>query len=407
MKKLRAQFAAAMEAAKAKARQVMTLAETESREFTEDERNQVNAALAEAKEYKSKIDRLDGDHALLGELEGLATAAGPIDTGAPAGHAGQRIGTIGRQFVGSPVAAWLRQTAGARGQGWTSPSFEAVTLTEDATSGGDLITTDYRPGVVDLRFNPYRVADLLAPGSTDSNSVTYMQETVFTNNAAAVAEGGAKPESALVYDQIMSAVKKIAHWLPTTDEMLEDFPAIRSFIDARLSLGLDLKEDDQLLNGSGVGANMLGIMNVAGLHAAQAIGADTAMDAIFKQMMALLADSFIMPDGIVMNPTNWTKIALAKDSTGQYLGNGPFASMQAPVLWGQRLAITPTIAAGTALVGAFKTAAQIFRKGGTRIDVSNSHADFFTKNLTAIRAEKRLALAVYRPGAIGAVTGLP
>jgi HK97 family phage major capsid protein len=62
--------------------------------------------------------------------------------------------------------------------------------------------------------------------------------------------------------------------------------------------------------------------------------------------------------------------------------------------------------AGTALVGAFKTAAQIFRKGGVRVEASNSHADFFVKNLVAIRAEERLALAVYRPAAFGEVTGL-
>jgi HK97 family phage major capsid protein len=68
------------------------------------------------------------------------------------------------------------------------------------------------------------------------------------------------------------------------------------------------------------------------------------------------------------------------------------------------VALTAAIAAGTALVGAFRTAAQIFRKGGIRVEASNSHSDYFVKNLTAIRAEKRLALAVYIPGAFGKVT---
>ena len=55
---------------------------------------------------------------------------------------------------------------------------------------------------------------------------------------------------------------------------------------------------------------------------------------------------------------------------------------------------------------AFGQAAQVFRKGGIRVEASNSHSDFFIKNLVAIRAEERLALAVYRPGAFGEVTGL-
>lgn len=58
---------------------------------------------------------------------------------------------------------------------------------------------------------------------------------------------------------------------------------------------------------------------------------------------------------------------------------------------------------GQVLVGAFKTAAQVFRKGGVSVEASNSHASYFTTNLVAIRAEERLALAVYRPAAFATV----
>ena len=75
-------------------------------------------------------------------------------------------------------------------------------------------------------------------------------------------------------------------------------------------------------------------------------------------------------------------------------------------LWGLNVAVSPVIPLGTALVGCFKTAAMLFRRGGLRVEVSNSYSDFFIKNLVAIRAEERLALAVYRPSAFGSVTGL-
>jgi hypothetical protein len=48
----------------------------------------------------------------------------------------------------------------------------------------------------------------------------------------------------------------------------------------------------------------------------------------------------------------------------------------------------------------------VFANGGLRVEASNSHQDFFIKNLVAIRAEERLALAVYRPAAFGTATGL-
>ena len=132
----------------------------------------------------------------------------------------------------------------------------------------------------------------------------------------------------------------------------------------------------------------------------------TVADAIFAQMMALAWSSFLMPDGIVMNPADWAQVATLKTSTGEYLGGGPFTSAQTPTLWGLPVAVTPVMVMNTALVGAFKTGAQIFRRGGLRVEASNSHQDFFIKNLVAIRAEERLALAVYRPSAFGTVTGV-
>jgi hypothetical protein len=40
------------------------------------------------------------------------------------------------------------------------------------------------------------------------------------------------------------------------------------------------------------------------------------------------------------------------------------------------------------------------------LDANNGHADFFTRNLTALTAEARVALVIWRPAAFGIVTGL-
>jgi HK97 family phage major capsid protein len=233
-----------------------------------------------------------------------------------------------------------------------------------------------------------------------------MKETTATNAAATVVEGAAKPESALIFDAATAPVRKIATWLPVTDEMLEDVPAIRSFIDQRLRLFVQLVEDDQLLNGDGVAPNILGLRNQSGMQADLARGADTNADAIRKQITLIAINSFLQPDGIAMHPSNWQTIELSKDANGQYYGMGPFAAPGPARLWGLPVASTLAMTAGVALPGAFGQGAQFFRKGGLRVDTSNSHNDFFTKNLTAIRAEERGALAVYRPGAFGEVTGL-
>jgi len=233
-----------------------------------------------------------------------------------------------------------------------------------------------------------------------------MKETTFTNAAAAVLEAGLKPESTLVFAAATSAVQKIAHWIPVTEEMLEDFAQTASIIDARLRLGLDLVEEDELLNGSGVAPHLLGLNTLPGLSAAVARGADSNADAIFKQITAIATTVFVQPDGIVMNPINWQTIQLTKNAAGNYLGSGPWAPAQPTQLWGLPVAVTPSEVANSALVGAFRSCAQVFRRGGTRVESSNSHASFFINNLVAIRAEERLALAAYREAAFGKVTGL-
>jgi len=374
--------------------------------MTAEEKGAIQAILDEGKAIKARIDSAQGDANLTAAIDALT--AGLLS---PQTTPSQRtvLMSLGQQFVSDPLyRAFIKDGAHRGTSAWTSPAVElhATTLDTTSGSGGPLIVSDYQAGVTPLLFKRLTVADLIAPGTTTSNSITYMKETTFTNAAAAVAEGAAKPESTLIFAQVTDLVRKIAHFLPITEEMLEDFDQTRSYVDARLRLGVELTEEDQLLNGSGVAPAIQGILQRVGLTPAQARGADTNADAIFKQITTIASTVFIQPDGVVLNPANWQTIQLTKNANGNYLGTGPWQDAQPPQLWGYPVAVTPSIVANTGLVGAFRQAAQVFRKGGLRVETSNSHSDFFIKNLVAIRAEERLALAVYRPAAFGTVTGL-
>jgi HK97 family phage major capsid protein len=296
-----------------------------------------------------------------------------------------------------------------RGGAWASPSVEmfATTISEDPASGGSVVPPDVQPNIIPLPTRRLVVADLLAPGTTTSNNVQFMAEKTFTNAAAPTLEAGVKPESTLIFELKSAPVRKIAHWVPATEEILEDVGQMRSYIDQRLRLGVQLAEDDQLLNGDGVAPNLLGLLNQVGLAPDVPRGTDSAADAIAKQIAAIATTSNLAPDGVIMHPSDYLGIQLAKTSgSGEYLGSGPFAAPGPASLWGLPAALTVAIPVGTALVGAFRIATQLFRHGGIRVDATNSHADFFVKNLVAIRGEERAALAVYRAAAIGKVTGL-
>lgn len=384
------------------------------RMMTDEERAAIKALQDECRTLQGRIERSQGDADLVAEIERM--------TGGPSRPAGLARPTssdrrsIGQRFAASPEFVEFLHTGGHRRSGaWTSPAIEAdhwrtaemfaTTLTEDPASGGSLITPQYLPGLLALPTRRVVVADLAAPGTTNSNLVIFTREKTFTNAADAVKEAAAKPESALVFEPANAPVRKIAHWIPVSEEMLEDEPQTASIIDARLRYGIELKEEDELLNGSGTDPHLLGYNTMSGKQAALPVGTDTIMDAMLKQMTAIAINSLITPDGFVMNPANWLSVQIAKNTMGNYMGGGPWTAPQAPMLWGIPGAITPAQVAGTALIGAFRQASQIFRRGGVRVEATNSHQDFFIKNLVAIRGEERLALAVYRPGAFGQVTG--
>lgn len=351
-----------------------------------------------------------------GDLKSLAEAGNINPEELPDGNAdgSRNTKSIGHQFVEADAYQTAMSSKATRFS--TGGVDVKATFVESAGAAGGLIP-QYMTSVTEILFRRLVVSDLLPAGAITGSALIYPKESTVINAAAAVAEGAAKPASDLNLVQVTENLKKIATTLKVSDETLQDIPFIQSYVDARLSLFVRLTEEDQILNGSGVGANMTGILNRAGLQAAIASDAATGVpsqDAIYKQITAIRSIAFVEPDGIVIHPTDWQTLRLRKDLNGQYYSGGPFtgaygqgaSGVATDSLWGLRVVITPAIAQGTALVGSFMMCSQLFRKGGLRVEATNSNEDDFLKNLVAIRAEERLALAVYRPGGFGKVTGI-
>ncbi len=325
--------------------------------------------------------------------------------------------SLGEQFVQSAGYKQLVEK-GLKGGSWSSGEVELKEFFEGSagTPGAGYAPATFAPnlvpGVVDQRFRPLTVAELFPSGTTNSPLIRYLVETVAENGAGGVAEGAPKPESNLQLDVEDETVKKIATFLTVTDEMLEDWAQTQSYINARLALFVRLEEELQLLRGDGTDDTLVGLLNREGLSPDIIRGTnpsavdDNSMDAIYRQITHIRVTQFIEPDAIVIDPLGWEGIILGKDLNDQYYAGGPFLSDTDRTLWGKRATVSSAMDAKEALVGAFAQAAQVFRKGGLTVEASNSHADNFRRNKTSIRAEERLGLAVYRPGAFGSVTNL-
>ena len=308
--------------------------------------------------------------------------------------------SLGRQFVtGENFKAFAGQTS-PRGRVDMTVNAAITSLTTDtAGAAGDLVEKTRLPGVVALPQRRMTVRDLIATGQMDGSTLEYVKETGFTNNAGMVSETVKKPESTLKFDLVTTSARVIAHYMKASRQILSDASQLASIIDNRLRYGLAYKEEQQLLTGDGTGQNLLGIIPQATAFSApfDPAGTETVIDSL---RLALLQSELaeFASTGIVLNPTDWARIELLKDTTGRYIIGNPQGTL-APTLWGRPVVATQAISVDKFLCGAFQQGAQVFDRWQARVEVATENEDDFVKNMVTILAEERLALAVYRPEA--------
>lgn len=306
--------------------------------------------------------------------------------------------SLGQQFVESEqVKSFLDANPSSGKVDMRIKATLTSATTDSAGSIGAAVNQTRLPGIMPLPQRRMTVRDLISPGRMDGNTIEYVKETGFTNNAGMVAEGAAKPESDIKLGLVATSAKVIAHWMKASRQILSDVSQLRSIIDQRLLYGLAMKEEQQLLTGDGTGQNLHGIIPQATAYVelfAPPLG--TEIDALRLAMLqAALAE--YPATGHVMNPTDWARIELTKDTTGSYIIGNPQGTA-APTLWGLPVVATQAIAVDKFLTGAFQMGAQLFDRWDARVEAGYVNDDF-TKNLVTILAEERLALAVYRPEA--------
>lgn len=328
-------------------------------------------------------------------------------------EAEQKLVNAGRREAGEEVEKTAGQLmaesmkeAGISGsfKGSHRVSMPRSAITSIDSSGGALVAPDRRPGIVAAPQRRMTIRDLVAPGTTGSNSVEYVRETGFVNAAAAVTEGSGKPYSDLTFELDNAPVRTIAHLFKASRQILDDSSALQSYIDARARYGLMLAEEAQLLYGNGSGANLHGIIPQAQQYAPITGVSVTAEQRIDRLRLAILQAQLaeFPASGIVLNPIDWALIELTKDGENRYIVGSP-QNGTTPTLWRLPVVETQAIVQDEFLVGAFSLGAQVFDRMDIEVLVSTENDKDFENNMVTIRAEERLAFALYRPEAF--VTG--
>ncbi|XYQ56815.1 phage major capsid protein [Pectobacterium carotovorum] len=352
-----------------------------------------------SEETKAAVDKMASEfNALTAAEKTLKAALGELEQHVaqmPLANAKQVIESVGQQVISAEALKNFAASVAASQR--LSIPVNAAMISSDVP--GNIVAPDRLPGIDTAPKQRLFIRDLIAPGTTGSNTIYWVQQTGFTNNAAAVAENTTKPYSNIEFEEKITPVRTIAHLFKASKQILDDFAQLQSQVDAEMRYGLKYVEEQEILFGDGTGVHLEGIIPQASAYSAafqveKQNGIDDLRLAMLQAQLARFPAS-----GHVLHFIDWAKIELTKDSLGRYILANP-AALTGPTLWGLPVVATEATAfQGKFLTGAFSAGAQVFDREETNVVISTENADDFEKNMITIRCEERLALAVKRPEA--------
>ncbi|OKH70811.1 head protein [Mycobacterium sp. SWH-M1] len=389
-------------------------------EWPEADVKSYQEAMAKAQEAAAKVKTARHDLAVLGEAKALADEIGVPDVESQP-DVRQRVKSLGLQVVESPQFKAMMEPFNGRVPNGahvrSSPiPVKALITGLSSTSGGAFVVNERTDIVEMLGRKTLTIRDLVSVRRTNTDAVEFVQQTSHTNAAAVVAEattsalptapgsagalvpaagGGYKPEGDWAFQVVTTNVKTIAEWVSVTKRALADVAQLEGLINGELALDVAEAEEGQILNGNGTGENITGINNTSGVQT-QAFST-TILETTRKAITKARNVGRVDPTAWVFNPADAETLDLLKDGENRYYFGGPY-TIGSRTLWGIPVVESESQTAGTALLGDFRKAV-IWDNEATTITMTDSHADFFTRNLVAILAEERLAFGVTRPSA--------
>ncbi len=412
-------------------------AEDGGRALTADEMASISKSFEAAKKFKAALEAGEGFSQLMADLSSFAQGVDLVEPGEPAkaGSGGQpgKGASVGERFASADgFTGWMKQFPNGQipesTKGITSPPVgyggmknlgirvggpgAKAVVGSGTGSAGDLIYPQHL-GLVDqgLFQRPLTILDLLTPGQTGTNTIDYVVEQGFDNNANVVAEAtassgtsGTKPESGFELVQETANVRTIAHWIPATKNSLSDAGQIRTLIDGFLMYGLNEKLENEVISGDGTGQHLTGLKHVSGTQA-QAwsatilTGGAGILETTRKAITKIQVVGRTQPTAFAFTPNDWETIELQRMKLNpQY----DFGGRIAPSLHGLPVVVSQGLTDGEGWVGNWRFAV-LWDREQASVQVSDSHADFFVRNLVAFLAELRAAFTVFRPSAFASI----
>lgn len=375
---------------------------------------QVQESKSAANEVRAEVKSLADQHkSLIEKSDELAAKFADFETASLAKMtpAGEAYKTIGQAAISSNSFKSFMS-------GETKSARVEVKNTILGESGSPqnpdrvLVPFDRLPGIVPGPFRQHSILDFIPTGATSSNSMEYTREIPaeesppgFTNNAAEVAEAGTKPQSDVLFELVNDPVRTVAHWLKLSRQVLDDAPALESYIDQRLRFGIRQRLESQILSGNGTAPNLAGL-SATGRHIAfTPASGDNQFDSINKAKYAMIGRDY-NPVAVFLNPADWGAMERLKAGTAddRYIaGDGAALNYLqgglVPLIWGLQVIPNNNVAQGKFFV-VDSAAMTLFVRSGATVEMFEQDDTNVQSNLVTVRAELRAALCVFTPAGV-------
>lgn len=259
------------------------------------------------------------------------------------------------------------------------------------TSVVDLVAAGLKGTVAQIDTTPAPaptpLMDNINQVQVSGNSIEFISWAKIAGGAAVVAEEATKPSAEFGPTITPAVLETVAVWTQLTRQMVEDYATVRSYIDGELTR--DVARTEETLAATvlaGAAAAIPNATSTVNLLSAIRVGIGTVQAAGYN------------PGAVLLNPADWAAldVGVMADTL-----NGPVVRQN---FWGLTVIPSTAQAAGTAIVGDFRTAMTRFYRSGISLYVTDSHASTFTANVFTLLAERRSKSVVVRPQALAECT---
>lgn len=230
--------------------------------------------------------------------------------------------------------------------------------------------------------------DAIGRESVSSGSVEWVIWPGGYPQAQVVAEGALKPEAVFAPTIQTGSLQTLAHYKGITRQALEDIPRIQQIVEGTLRGGVLSKMESLAADALTADATIPEV---------DASGSDL-MTGIRIALGNVQAAGYASANAILLNPADFADLDIA------VMGATVAGPQLNSTFWGLRAIAAAAIPAGTAYVGDFKTGVTMFERGGTSLYLTDSHADYFLRNILVILAETRALAVITEPQALQKVT---